>query len=291
MSEMKVFSISKKGRRNYNQDAQITLQVNEHTWFFAVADGMGGTEGGEIASQTTIEAAKTIVTKAFESTKSVPVLKEVLRDIIALAHKNINSKKKEENRLAGMGTTLTCLLVNEKACAWANIGDSRIYRLRDGEIEQLTEDHTYVQDYINEHGSISENLASQYAHYILKVIDGQNQAPDLFPQKSDTESIKEGDVFLLCSDGLITDKVHTNTNLIKNYLIGTNDLEDAGNSLYHAAYHAGSDDNITVVLAEFGTLKRKKLKLRRYDDDGNIIKEEVRKTKKTFLQRIFGFFT
>jgi protein phosphatase len=185
-----------------------------------------------------------------------------------------------------MGTTMTCLLMKDKQYAWANIGDSRIYKITENTIQQITNDHTYIQDYIQKKGSIPADLAKQYSHYILKVIDGQKQAPDLFPVSSNCETLQNGDVLLLCSDGLILDSLHTNTNLLKNYVIGSDTLEQAAKQLYDYAFHSGSSDNITIVLVEYGQLKRKKLNLRKHGESN----KTAEWTRKGLIQWVKSLF-
>jgi len=218
-------------------------------------------------------------------------LKAILDEIIAKAHHEILLKKEQQEELSGMGTTMTCLLMKNDQYAWANIGDSRIYKITENSIQQITEDHTYIQDYIQKNGSIPEGLARQYSHYILKVIDGQSQKPDLFPQTSDSETMRGGEVFLLCSDGLILDSADTNTNLLKNYVLGSATLEQAAEQLYDYAFHSGSSDNISIVLVEYGKIKRKMLNLRRFDEDGKVIKSKLKKPKRTFVQWFLSLFT
>jgi protein phosphatase len=129
---------------------------------------------------------------------------------------------------------------------------------------QLTSDHTYVQEYIDKHESISREMADQYSHYLIKVLDGGKDIPDLFPAEKEYEELNSGEIFMLCSDGLILSKTETNTQLFYNYLKGASDLKEAAQNLISYVYLTGSDDNITLILAEYGSFERDHRRIKKY---------------------------
>ena len=148
---------------------------------------------------------------------------------------------------------------------WGNIGDSRLYLLRDDFINQLTTDHTYVEDYKKTKGDdIPDSILEQYSHYLTRAVDGGADEAEIFPESEPFHEIKDGDVFLLCSDGLITNKANTDTEVFKNYITGTSDVKKAAKYLISYAYGNGSKDNITAIIAEFGNFARSKKQLKRF---------------------------
>jgi len=165
-----------------------------------------------------------------------------------------------------MGTTLTCVLGCDNQFIAGNLGDSRVYYLTDGEIKQVTEDHSYLREFEKEAGddNIDPEFIEQYGHIINKTLDGTGDEPDFFPKDAPAYSLSEQDGFLLCSDGLIVDKLQDQKQLFKSYMLGTPDLKTAAESLVSLAYYSGSTDNISAVLAEAGTLERELGRVRTY---------------------------
>lgn len=164
-----------------------------------------------------------------------------------------------------MGTTLTCLLMLDKKFVWGSIGDSRIYWYRDSTIRQITNDHTQLKEYMDTIGNNpSGKIIENYSNYLTRSIDGGKDEPDIFPDVIPYETIKDGDAFLLCSDGLIIDKSTENSNQFKDYIIGTSSLKEAAENIVSSVYNNGSTDNITVILCSFGRLIRKKINLKKF---------------------------
>jgi PPM family protein phosphatase len=255
MHRTSLFGASECGQRASNQDAFLARSFTNGLTVLAVADGMGGLKGGEIASSLAIEAVlKTCL--EFQGDTGPAPLKTLLSEIFEDASQLIIDETSKDPSLLGMGTTLSCMIMQGNRCAWANLGDSRIYRLRNGEMDLLTVDHTYVQSQIQRYGEIAMHEAARYSHILEKALDGSPRQPDLFPIDSDAEFMREGDLFLLCTDGLIADKVETDTQNLAWLVIGTKDLEAAAEELISHALESGSSDNITVVLAEHGSVQR-----------------------------------
>lgn len=225
------FSDSDVGRqREGNEDSLFVRSP-----LFVVADGMGGAQAGEVASQMAVEV--------FDD-PGLPdgAPDEGLTRVIAEANRRIHRTSQADQQRAGMGTTVTAAYVGERDVTVAHVGDSRAYLLRRGELTRLTHDHSLVGELIAR-GKLTEEQAE--THPQRSVI---TRALGIDPEvQVDTETYPamEGDVFLLCSDGL-TSMVHEPA--VMDILTSARDLSDAGRKLISAANDAGGRDNITVVL-------------------------------------------
>jgi len=288
MKKIDYYSLSFIGRRGSNQDSCLVTKPSKNSLFLAVADGMGGVAGGQIASKVVIETAQDVLKEKFKGEVQPNQLKETLIRIFFLSQKAINDKISEDTELNGMGTTLTCVLILDDKYVWGNLGDSRIYWFTKSNLNQITVDHTHIQEYTDTVGTdVSEEIIKNYSHYLTRSIDGGSDEPDIFPDVISYETLKDGDALLLCSDGLILDKVIGNDEKFKSYLLGTKKLKDAAENLVASAYNDGSNDNITIVLSSYGKLRRKKQKLKKY----NYPPVEKKKAKrKSLLKRWFFWF-
>lgn len=258
MSHIKFYAETFVGRRDNNQDSVAALELGSNSYFFAVADGMGGVSGGQIASKIVIDTAESILENRVNNDLSILDLKPLLNEVFIESQKKLYARISTEPELAGMGTTMTALLLVDGKYIWGNLGDSRIYRYHNSKIEQISVDHTYIQDYKNENeGEIPQSIIEQYSHYLTKSLDGGADKPDIFPTDKDYEELESGELFLLCSDGLITNKVEDKSELLADYLEKTKDLEEAAKQLISDAFHSGSTDNISVVLVEVDSIERK----------------------------------
>ena len=224
--------------RNGNEDSAL---ASAH--LIAVADGMGGHAAGEVASSlaiTTLAESAQIFTKTDIDEESVDDLfVNSIHDIDSAIHTAVS----DNPALSGMGTTLTSLLIRGGSVALLHIGDSRAYRLRGNSLEQLSVDHTVIQELLNQ-GAITESeIATHPQRSVLtQVLMGEGGVEIPLP----LFTIKEGDRFVLCSDGLSTvlsDKE------IKSLIKGK-DRETALNALIDATYINGAPDNVTVIIAD-----------------------------------------
>ena len=205
----------------------------------AVADGMGGHAAGEVASAAAIAALSQIDELGLDAGDP----QEALRDAVMEANTNLRDMVIGDSDLHGMGTTVTALVADGDRLVLAHIGDSRAYRLRDGELTQLTRDHTLVQQLIDE-GRIAPEEAQLHPQrsMITRALDGRdNLEPDL-----EMLDIEIGDRFLLCSDGL--SGVVTDDTMAK-VLLGTT-LDDAAEQLIDLTLRAGAPDNVTCIVAD-----------------------------------------
>jgi len=227
---------------------------------------MGGVAGGQIASQTVLQNVESTLRAAFEDEVPPDRLKAVLAKAFDAAQASIREISEQDPSLEGMGTTLTCVLGCENRFVAGNLGDSRVYYLSEGSIQQVTEDHSYLREFEKEAGDtdIDPKFIEQYGHIINKTLDGTGDEPDFFPTEAPHYSLSEQDGFLLCSDGLIVDKLQDQEELFRSYMLGTPDLQTAAESLVSLAYYSGSTDNISVVLAQAGALERDLGRVRTY---------------------------
>ncbi|MDP9181949.1 MAG: protein phosphatase 2C domain-containing protein, partial [Actinomycetota bacterium] len=205
----------------------------------AVADGMGGHAAGEVASAVAIATVAPL-------DEDVPGsdLTAALRESARTANAHLRDMVQGDPDLAGMGTTLDALLFSGNRLGLLHIGDSRVYLLRDGELAQITRDHTFVQSLIDE-GRISEEEASTHPQrsVITKVLDGHD---DLEPDLSVRET-RVGDRWLLCSVGL-TGPVSSKDTLQDALSLPT--PQEACDRLVQLALRGGGPDNVTVIVAD-----------------------------------------
>ena len=205
----------------------------------AVADGMGGHAAGEVASSLTIASIAEL-----DSEQPSGDMLTALASAVTTANARLQEKIIANPAVEGMGTTLTALLWDDGQAAVCHIGDSRGYLLRDGEIYQITHDHTLVQSLVDE-GRISADDVSTHPQrsLLLRALDGRSVAePDLSVHDS-----LPGDRYLLCSDGLTT---VVSAAAIRGALSAPGDPEQAVSRLIDLANEAGGPDNIACVVAD-----------------------------------------
>lgn len=255
MEKIASYGLSFEGRRSNNEDSYRILQFKPDVCFLAVADGMGGATSGQYASELVLDTAEKYLQNITKNGKEIDDLKLVISKIFFIAQEAISTAVKKNPKLSGMGTTLTCVLIKDKKYVIGNIGDSRVYKISNDSFFQVTEDHTYIEDFKKKNkGEIDKDILSKYSHYLLKSLDGGKDEPDIFPADKPYEELKPGEGFLLCSDGLIIDKTNEDTENFRQYLLGTKTLNDAAKYLVSQAYQNGSSDNITIVLANYGQI-------------------------------------
>lgn len=215
-------------------------QSNEDSLFarpplFAVADGMGGARAGEVASRIAAEAFEPGLPDGGEAQHG---LAERARE----ANARINALAGSDDAHAGMGTTLTAAYVGENDVAIAHVGDSRAYRLRDGELERLTRDHSLVYE-LYERGKITEE--EMETHPQRSVITRALGPEPQVQVDASSHPARAGDVYLLCSDGLTS---MVSEPRIHELWLGAASLDEAGRALIDEANANGGRDNITVIL-------------------------------------------
>ena len=203
---------------------------------FAVADGMGGAQAGEVASHLAVEVLEQGLPDGGGS------VEERLRARVREANARIMASAQADDARAGMGTTLTVAYVGEDDLTVAHVGDSRLYRLRDGTFERLTDDHSLVEELVRQ-GKLTPEEADE--HPQRSIITRALGAEEGVEADSHTWAGRDGDVYLICSDGLTSmiPEAH-----VAQVLAEASSLASAGRMLIDAANDAGGRDNITVVL-------------------------------------------
>jgi serine/threonine protein phosphatase PrpC len=226
-------ALSDVGRvRKDNQDSGFASEN-----LLVIADGVGGAARGDIASATAVQILRRLDAPPEDN------LLEALAGAIHRAHDRIAELVDEDPELEGTSTTVTAALFDGRRVGIGHVGDSRGYLLRNGELSQLTKDHTFVQSLIDE-GRITEEESRSHPHrnLILRAVDGVHETdPDLF-----TIELLPGDRLLLCSDGC--SGVLDNSRLTD--ILGTGTVDYAAVELVRASLEAGSSDNVTCVVAD-----------------------------------------
>ena len=222
----------------FRSDTGRQRTANEDSYFarapmFAVADGMGGAQAGEVASRLAAEAFEP-VERGGEPPESF------LREIAVGANERIHSLAERDQSRTGMGTTLTAALVAEDEVSLAHVGDSRAYLLRDGELKLLTSDHSLVEE-LRRQGRLTDEQAEDHPQRSI-ITRALGPEPEVDVDTM-TVQARPGDVFLLCSDGLTT---MISDDRIAAALRDSTDLSDAVARLVREANDAGGRDNITV---------------------------------------------
>jgi serine/threonine protein phosphatase PrpC len=228
--KIEVGSATDIGRvRERNEDSVL---VNPP--LYVVADGMGGHRGGQVASQVALEAMEGLATEGRGS----------LADHVRRANRAVWDRSVEDERLSGMGTTLTAAQIDGASALIAHVGDSRAYLLRDGSLQQLTTDHTLVARMVKS-GEITEAEAEVHPHKnVLTRALGTDEEVEV---DEDSIALVDGDRLLLCSDGL-TGMVTEDQ--IQAILENSDQPQQAADRLVKAANRAGGIDNITVVVLD-----------------------------------------
>lgn len=239
---IKAYAKTDKGQvREMNQDYYYTSTSLDEVQLYILADGMGGYNGGEIASSLAVQTAKNYIENNFkEIEKDKDSIIQLLGSSMEYANMVVYEKAKENPELQGMGTTLEiCLIYNNKVYI-GHVGDSRIYRIRKQFIRKLTQDHSYVQKLVKE-GTITKEQAQHHPqkNMLMKAL-GCNAfvEPDVM-----VKGFLKDDILIMCSDGL--------TNLVDQttiYEMASKNIEQATKDLVQLANDRGGYDNITVVI-------------------------------------------
>ncbi len=216
-------------QRNANEDAYFARAP-----LFAVADGMGGAQAGEVASRLAAESFEPV-----ERGDEAP--EAYLRAIARMANARIHRLAQTDSSRSGMGTTLTAAMVEDDEVSFAHVGDSRAYVFRDGELKLLTADHSLVEELRRQGRLTSEQAEDHPQRSIITRALGPDREVEVDTM---TYQARPGDVYLLCSDGLTT---MIREDRIAAILASARNLDKAVSQLVREANEAGGRDNITVV--------------------------------------------
>jgi len=235
-------AISDRGhQRRSNEDA---CGYSVEDGIFVVCDGIGGAAAGEVASSMTVDE----LLRLLGGRDGDEPLEDAIERAIHTANQTIYSRAQRNPRYSGMGTTLVGLAVEGRRIVVFNVGDSRCYRLRNLHLEQISLDHSLVEEQVRRgRMTRAEALHSPLRHVITRALGSEEHVePDLFPLEAEP-----GDLFLLCSDGL-TEKIADS--LIAFLLTANLPLDQLCARLVNAANQAGGEDNITCLLVRAGVL-------------------------------------
>ena len=232
--------------RTHNEDC---FEIDREQNLFLVADGMGGHRHGEVASRLAVDTIRTFLGQIAGGDATMPTLPEarlgrqsnLLKMALRLAHDEVIRAIREDRRLAGMGTTVVALSLDGDVASVAHVGDSRAYLVRDGALELLTQDHTWVNEQVTA-GFLSSDQAR--SHPLKNVVTRALGGDSRLEVDVREVAVEPGDLFLLCSDGLTT-------------MLSDREIERSADSdrsprqvcdaLVEAANRRGGLDNVTVV--------------------------------------------
>ena len=238
-------------KRTHNEDNYTCL---DEDFLYVVADGMGGHASGEVASQMAIDTLREFfratsadpeATWPYKMDKSRGYEENRLITSIKLANLRIYEAAQRDPKLRGMGTTAVGILVVDDGVLIAHVGDSRVYRVRSGKMEQLTEDHSLLNDYIKMKRLSEEEIANfPHKNVIVRAL-GMKETVKVDTQ---LDRPQPGDIYVLCSDGLCGPA--SDAEIEEIVLNEQKDLKAAAAQLIDRANSNGGPDNITVVLAK-----------------------------------------
>ena len=234
------YSVTDIGRlRKLNQDYVFTSEVPVGTLpdLFIVADGMGGHKAGEYASKCAVETMVSQINSSSER-GSIRVISNAIRE----ANRRVRNKAMSDDNYFGMGTTLVVATLDEDGLCVANVGDSRLYLISNGEIKQVTVDHSLVEEMV-QMGELERKSARNHPDktIITRAVGVMEEVdPDFF----EVEDLVVGDTILMCSDGLSNMLEDTE---IMGIVEGEGTLKEKANRLVAAANMNGGRDNITVI--------------------------------------------
>jgi PPM family protein phosphatase len=218
--------------RDHNEDSLLVRKP-----LFAVADGLGGHAGGEVASSLVIESLAAAVL-------ADPATDRTLAEDVAEANRHVLERAREERRLSGMGTTLTAMLMGAGEAHVVHIGDSRLYLLRGGRLRQLTQDHSLREELRRREAITEDEVDSLPPPNILTRaigIDEEIRVQDFMIE------VRPGDRFLLCTDGLTTELTDVQ---IAAALSEVDDPQAVCDKMVDAANEAGGVDNVSVIVLD-----------------------------------------
>lgn len=231
-------------KREKNEDAICLPNEKDTVKLFVLADGMGGANAGEKASQMAVQSIHDFIHQEFRKReKNKEAIEELIRETLQKANHMVYEMSTQNAEYQGMGTTVLIVLVYRSRAYIGHIGDSRVYRLRQSVLRQLTKDHSYVQELLRQ-GTITEEEAKNHPqkNLLLKALGCDPEVtPDVF-----SKGFVKGDILLMCSDGL--------TNMVEDKEIyeiimkHASDLELACDLLIQTANQHGGSDNISAII-------------------------------------------
>ncbi|HLL16086.1 MAG TPA: Stp1/IreP family PP2C-type Ser/Thr phosphatase [Pyrinomonadaceae bacterium] len=255
---VEIASVTDRGlsqKRPLNEDSMLVDAVRR---VFAVADGVGGAQAGEVASQTAVE----VLGEAFRHHKEGDDIEDLMEIAIQRANASIYQMSHEQRQLSMMATTIVALHLDGRRATIGHVGDSRLYRLRpDGRLERETEDHSVVEEEVRAGRMSPEQAANHPSRNVISRALGAEQAVEVDMK---TIEVEDGTIFLLCSDGITR---HIPDEEINALLHGGDSLDAACEEMKRRCYERGAEDNLTAVVVRVGASARPASNAPMADDD------------------------
>src|SRR6476659_9233816 len=227
-------------RRPLNEDA---LLHDRERQIFAVADGVGGAEAGEVASQTAIE----VLDEAFRHQTSDADIEDLMELAIQRANASIHQMAQEHAKFSMMATTIVALHLKGNIATFGHVGDSRLYRLTpDGQLHRETEDHSIVEEEVRAGRMTPEQAANHPSKNVISRALGAEQGVEVDMK---TIEVEDGTEFLLCTDGITR---HIPDNELRQLMVVSNNLDELCNEVKRRCYDRGAEDNLTVIAVRVG---------------------------------------
>ena len=227
-------------RRPLNEDAFLDDRARG---IFAVADGVGGAEAGEVASQTAIE----VLDEAFRHQVDGADVEDLMELAIQRANASIHQMAQDHAKFSMMATTIVALHLKGNIATFGHVGDSRLYRLApDGQLHRETEDHSIVEEEVRAGRMTREQAANHPSKNVISRALGAEQGVEVDMK---TMEVEDGTEFLLCTDGITR---HISDNEIRQLLVLNSDLGEVCKELKRRCYERGAEDNLTVVIVRVG---------------------------------------
>lgn len=230
--------------RPNNQDSYAAGQLSDSVAWAVVCDGMGGASGGNIASSTAVKIISERITSSYKDSMSRSSIKNMLISAIAAANIEVFDESRSDEALAGMGTTVVAAIIADESVYVAHAGDSRAYILSNGSLNQITKDHSFVQEMVDSGRLTPDEAKDDPRKNIITRALGVN---DELRVDFYEEFINKDDVVLICTDGLTNyvtvDEIVT--------LISDGDFNNFAERLINRANENGGGDNITVVTMSY----------------------------------------
>ncbi len=250
-NNIEIFGLTDVGLvRDHNEDS---IGENQGLGLAVLADGMGGHRGGEVASAIAVSTILESLDNELKNIKSGDIdevsgyrLESIaVNDAVIKANENVFTSSNENSRYRGMGTTVVVLLFHNEHFTVAHVGDSRLYRYRDGELEQITRDHSLMQELVDRGFYTTDQARDSLNKNLVTRAIGAEESVEVDVHE---DVAHPGDIYLLCSDGL-TDMLEDD--VIKNTIKdNSEDLEIIATELIRLSNEAGGKDNISAVLAK-----------------------------------------
>jgi protein phosphatase len=227
-------------RRPLNEDA---LLHDPNRSIFAVADGVGGAEAGEVASQTAIE----VLDEAFRHQTEGADIEDLMELAIQRANASIHQMAQEHAKFSMMATTIVALHLKGNVATFGHVGDSRLYRLTpDGQLHRETEDHSIVEEEVRAGRMTPEQAANHPSKNVISRALGAEQGVEVDMK---TMEVEDGSEFLLCTDGITR---HISDNELRQLMVVSDSLDELCSELKRRCYDRGAEDNLTVVAIRVG---------------------------------------